>query len=195
MESVTQNAKLSQELQLQQLRRRCDPNQFAFETTSELEELTEVLGQLRAVDAIEFGIGIRREGYHLFAMGPTGVGKHTIVRRFLDRRAAAEEVPPDWCYVHNFQQPHKPRAIRFPSGKAQKFSQEMERLVEDLRAAIPAAFETDSTERGDTKSTRSSMTAKKRPLEKFASARQNKRSHSSKRPAVVWRLRRCVTER
>jgi len=143
MESVTQNAKLSQELQLQQLRRRCDPKQFAFETTSELEELTEVLGQLRAVDAIEFGIGIRREGYHLFAMGPTGVGKHTIVRRFLDRRAAAEEVPPDWCYVHNFQKPHKPHAIRFPSGQAQKFSQEMERLVEDLRAAIPAAFETD----------------------------------------------------
>ena len=76
-------------------------------------------------------------------MGPTGVGKHTIVRRFLDRRAAAEEVPPDWCYVHNFQLPHKPHAVRFPAGQAQKFGQEMERLVEDLRAAIPTAFESD----------------------------------------------------
>jgi len=69
-----------------------------------------VVGQPRAIDAVQFGIGIRREGYHLFAMGPTGVGKYTIVRRFLDKRAAAEEVPSDWCYVHNFQQAHKPHA-------------------------------------------------------------------------------------
>jgi len=102
-----------------------------------------VIGQPRAVAAVQFGIGIRREGYHLFAMGPTGVGKYTIVRRFLDKRAAAEEVPSDWCYVHNFQQAHKPHALRFPSGQAEKFSRDMERLTQDLRTAIPAAFETD----------------------------------------------------
>jgi len=127
----------------QQLCNRCDPDQFGFETTAELEELTHVVGQPRAVDAIQFGIGIQREGYHLFAMGPNGVGKQTIVRRFLDRRAATEEIPSDWCYVYNFQHAHKPHALRFPPGQAQKFSRDMEQLVEDLRTAIPAAFETD----------------------------------------------------
>ena len=130
-------------LKAQQLRNRCDPAQFKFETTADLEDPAPVIGQPRAVAAVQFGIGIRREGYHLFAMGPTGVGKYTIVRRFLDKRAAAEEVPSDWCYVHNFQQAHKPHALRFPSGQAEKFSRDMERLTQDLRTAIPAAFETD----------------------------------------------------
>ena len=133
----------AQKLKPQQLRTRCDPDQFKFETTAELEGFPDVVGQARAVDAIRFGMGIQREGYHLFAMGPNGVGKHTIVRRFLDQRAAAEEVPPDWCYVHNFQYAQKPHALRFPSGQAQNFNRDMDRLVEDLRAAIPAAFETD----------------------------------------------------
>jgi predicted ATP-dependent protease len=132
------------ELTPRQLRRRCDPKQFRFRTVAELEDLSEVLGQSRAVAAIRFGIGIGREGYNLFAMGPTGAGRHTIVRRFLDQRAAAEETPPDWCYVHHFGQGHKPHALRFPPGRARVFSSEMERLVEDLRSAIPAAFETDA---------------------------------------------------
>ena len=127
----------------QQLCNRCDPSQFRFETTADLEELTQLVGQPRAIDAIQFGIGIQREGYHLFAMGPNGVGKHTTVRRFLDQRAATEEIPSDWCYVHNFQQAHKPRALRFPPGQAQKIKRDMDRLVEDLRTAILAAFETD----------------------------------------------------
>ncbi len=60
----------AQELKPQQLRTRCDPDQFKFETTAELEGLTDVVGQPRAVDAIRFGMGIQREGYHVFAMEP-----------------------------------------------------------------------------------------------------------------------------
>ena len=86
---------MSGKLKPEQLRKRCDPGQFKFETTEELEDLGPVVGQSRAVDAVQFGIGIQREGYHLFAMGPTGVGKYTTVRRFLDKRAEAEEIPPD----------------------------------------------------------------------------------------------------
>jgi predicted ATP-dependent protease len=125
------------------LRRRCDPERFAFTTTSELEDLETVPGQARAADALEFGVGMRHEGYNLFAMGPEGVGRHTLVRRHLDRQASGLAPPPDWCYVFNFETPHKPRALRLPSGQAQAFKARMERLVEDLGAAIPAAFETD----------------------------------------------------
>ena len=126
-----------------QLCRRCDPGQFKFETTDELEDFSEALGQVRAVDAIRFGIGIRREGYNLFAMGPEGLGRRTLVQRFLEQQAASEAVPTDWCYVFNFETPHRPRALQLPPGQAPRLRQSMQRLVEDLRAGIPAAFETD----------------------------------------------------
>ena len=105
-------------------------------------DLTEVLGQARATEAIRFGIGIRRSGYNLFVLGPPGTGRHVIARRFIEERAAHEAPPFDWCYVHNFEQPHKPRAS-LPAGMGVKLRRDMERLLEDLRSAIPAAFESE----------------------------------------------------
>ena len=125
------------------LRRRCDPARLGFATTAELEDIDAVVGQARALDALEFGLGMRREGYNLFAMGPEGSGRHTLVRRRLEQQAAALEPPADWCYVFNFDAPHKPWALRFPAGQAVAFRSAMERLVEDLSAAVPSAFETD----------------------------------------------------
>jgi lon-related putative ATP-dependent protease len=125
------------------LYRRCDPNQFDFETTAELEDLTKVIGQSRAVEAIQFGIGIEREGYNIFALGPTGTGKRSLINQFFERRAGDEPVPSDWCYVHNFEQSHKPRALRLPSGKGVELRQDMEQLVEELRTALSAAFESE----------------------------------------------------
>ena len=126
-----------------ELCRACDEKNLPFRTTDELEDLAQVLGQGRAVDAIRFSVGMARDGYNLFAMGPEGIGRHTIVRRHLEEQAPRRETPPDWCYVFNFETPHKPRAIQLPAGKALKFRDDMERLVEDLRSAIPAAFESD----------------------------------------------------
>ena len=123
--------------------RRCDPSRFDFQTTDELADFAESLGQARAVGAIRFGIGIRQDGFNIFAMGPEGLGRHVLVKKLLEQKAPAEEVPSDWCYVFNFETPHKPRALKLPPGRATKFQQDMARLVEDLRAAIPAAFETD----------------------------------------------------
>jgi lon-related putative ATP-dependent protease len=130
-------------LSAQQLCQRCDPSQFDFETTADLEDLSEIIGQERAVDAIHFGIGIQREGYNLFALGPSGTGKRTTIGQFLDRKAAAEPVPSDWCYVNNFDQPHRPRALRLPPGQATGLRSDMEQLVEELLTAIPAAFESE----------------------------------------------------
>lgn len=126
-----------------QLCRRCDAKRFEFDTTDDLSIVTESLGQGRAVEAIRFGVDIAREGYNLFAMGPEGIGRRTTVRSFLERQAPARAAPSDWCYVVNFKASHKPHALRLPAGRARKFAQDMERLVDDLRAGIPAAFETD----------------------------------------------------
>ena len=130
-------------LEAQQLYHPCDPEEFGFKTTAELEDLTEVIGQMRAMDAVRFGAGIRREGYNLFVLGPTGMGKRTLVRQFLEQRARGESQPPDWCYINNFVQPHKPHAIKLPPGKGLALQQHMVQLVDELRIAIPAAMESD----------------------------------------------------
>jgi lon-related putative ATP-dependent protease len=127
----------------EQLLRRCAADSLAFATTDEVADVADVIGQSRAVEAIGFGIGIREDGYNLFAMGPEGVGRRTIAKRFLDRAAGASPVPRDWCYVFDFGAPHRPRAIALPAGRGAAFKRDMERLVEDLRTGIPAAFEAD----------------------------------------------------
>ncbi len=122
---------------------RFDTEKLPFKTTAELPDLTEVVGQARATEAIRFGIGIRRDGYNLFVHGSSGTGRHDIVRRFLEARAAQEPTPSDWCYVHNFEQSHKPRALKLPAGRGAKLRADMERLVEDLKSAIPSVFESE----------------------------------------------------
>ncbi len=130
-------------LDVQSLCWRCDPNQFSFQTTDELPDCDEILGQARALDAVEFGIGIRHDGYNLFVLGPSGTGKRTVVRQFLQRRAADEAVPPDWCYVQNFDRSHQPKALQLPAGRGKQLQADMENLIDDLRAAIPAALEAE----------------------------------------------------
>jgi lon-related putative ATP-dependent protease len=121
----------------------CEPDQLPFETTDDLDDLQEFLGQARALNAVRFGIGIRRDGYNLYVLGPSGVGKRTIVQSFLEQKATSDPRPFDWCYVQNFEEPHKPRVLRFPPGRGAKFVADMENLVEDLRISIPAALETE----------------------------------------------------
>jgi hypothetical protein len=125
------------------LRRSCNPRELSFATTAELPDVDCVPGQERALAAMQFGLRMRRDGYNLFAMGPEGIGRHTVVRQYLEWHAKERAAPADWCYVFNFELPHRPRALQFPTGKAAGFRAGMQRLVDDLGSAIPAAFETD----------------------------------------------------
>lgn len=121
----------------------CDTSQFDFESTAELNQFDEIIGQDRAVSAIQFGMGIRHEGFNLFAIGPNGTGRFTAVHQFLTARAPSEPTPADWCYVHNFDQPHAPNALQMPPGLAPHLQQAMQQLVEDLFTIIPTAFTSD----------------------------------------------------
>jgi lon-related putative ATP-dependent protease len=76
-------------------------------------------------------------------LGPTGTGKHALVQRYAIEHARTGTLPPDWCYVNNFQQPHEPRKLRMPPGRGVALERDMERLVEDLYDAIPTVFESD----------------------------------------------------
>jgi len=131
------------QLETSELYQRCDPALFDFETTADLEELGEVIGQPRAVEALHFGMGIGTDGYNIYAMGPTGTRKRELVRELFQRRAKSERVPNDWCYVNNFDQPAKPRAIGLPPGMGTEFRNDMEHATEELSTAMSAAFESE----------------------------------------------------
>jgi lon-related putative ATP-dependent protease len=143
VETIAANPEVSRALAPGELCRRCEPERFDFVTTDDLADFTDALGQGRAVEAIRFGIGLRRDGFNVFAMGPEGLGRHTLVRKLLEQLAPGQAMPDDWCYVFNFETPHKPLALRLPPGRAPRLGQDMARLVEDLRAGIPAAFEAE----------------------------------------------------
>jgi len=121
----------------------CDPKQFTFKTTDELPELDKIIDQERALDAIQFGIGIQQDGFNLFVLGPTRSGKRTVVTRFVEKKAKTEAVPPDWCYVDNFNDPHKPFALDLPPGSGVRFQQDMFQLVNELRNVVPEALESE----------------------------------------------------
>ncbi|PKN22388.1 MAG: ATP-dependent protease [Deltaproteobacteria bacterium HGW-Deltaproteobacteria-21] len=120
-----------------------DPKVFSFESTAEIQDLKRIIGQPRAVEALRFGVEIDREGYNVFAVGHPGTGKHTLVCRFLKKKAETVPVPPDVCYVNNFAEPHKPKMLRMPPGRGRELSHDMERIIEDGRNALKAAFENE----------------------------------------------------
>ena len=126
-----------------QLYHACDPAQFDFQTTTELQDLSELMGQVRATAAVRFGVGIRQSGYNIFVLGPSGMGKRTMVAQLLAQKAGAEAELADWCYLNNFTEPHKPQAIKLPSGKGAELQREMQQTVDYLRTAIPALFESE----------------------------------------------------
>jgi len=74
--------------------RSCDPAGFTFATTAELEPLTEIIGQKRAVGAVDFGVGIKSQGYNIYALGVPGTGKSRTIMEFLRREAATLPTPP-----------------------------------------------------------------------------------------------------
>ena len=120
---------------------RCDAAALGFRTTEELEDPLHIVGQRRAVEAIRFGVGIDRDGYNLYAAGPSGAGKYSTMRQFLEGRAAKMPTPPDVCYVNNFERPDQPNMILLPAGRGAPLRRDMAQMVELAQAAIPRAFE------------------------------------------------------
>src|SRR6516162_2039221 len=125
------------------LYRHCDPAELPFQSVGELTDPLGPIGQDRAVEAVEFAVTMRRKGYNIYALGASGTGKHTVIENLLRRHAESAPTPPDWCYVNNFVDPQKPRRLQLPPGRGNGLREGMRRLVEELRVALPAAFERD----------------------------------------------------
>ena len=129
------------ELKVDDLRCTCDPSVFKFKSTAEIDPLEDVIGQKRAVQAIDFGLNMTSPGYNIFVTGRAGTGKTTIVNDIVGKFAAGLPTPDDWCMVNNFQDEYRPRAMRVPPGKAVLFSKQMNRLVDVLKTRLPEAYD------------------------------------------------------
>jgi len=134
-------------LQPAELAPRCDPASIepVLAALGADAEAAEIVGQERARRAIEFGIAMRRDGHHLFVMGGPGTGKRSLVRRAIAAQSALDPRAPrqDWVYVHNFDAAHRPIALALPAGRGAQLRTDAAAFVDELRATIPAAFESE----------------------------------------------------
>jgi lon-related putative ATP-dependent protease len=131
------------EVSTNELRKSCDLRAVGFATSAEFPTGALPLGQQRAVDAIRFGIQIRDDGHNVYVLGPTGSNRHGLAKELAKERASSEAPPGDWCYVNNFADSERPLHLHFPTGRGKEFRKDMFDVIEELRIAIPAAFEGD----------------------------------------------------
>ncbi len=122
---------------------RCDPEAFDFETTAGLPGPTQPFGQARAVQAVQLGLAVGGRGYNLFVLGRSGSSRHETVRRLLLAEAGVRPAPQDWCYVYNFADPNRPRALSLPAGEGARLRNEMHAFAGEVGKAIEAAFDSD----------------------------------------------------
>ncbi len=129
------------ELQVNDLYQHCDPDNWQFNTTADLDTLPTIIGQDRALSAIDFSVNIDAEGYNLFIMGPAGVGKYTMIKRFLDEHSRHKPRAKDWAYLNNFADPQKPWAVSLPAGQGNQLRQDIETIIAHLETELPQAFD------------------------------------------------------
>ena len=134
----------------ERLYRPADLSALSFESTADIETADVLVGQQRALDAIEFGTRIGRPGFNVFVIGPSGMRAQRAIEPVLQEAAGERRRPSDWVYVNNFVDPRKPVAIELPAGRAGEFRDGMRALIDDLKTAVPAVFESEDyqTRRG-----------------------------------------------
>src|SRR4030065_1292104 len=103
----------------------CDPSEFSFKTTDEIEPLKETIGQARALSALDFGLGIESHGFNIYILGESGTGKMTTIKTILQEKAKDESTPDNWRYVYNFKDTDEPKALSLPPGTGVSFQKAM----------------------------------------------------------------------
>ena len=128
------------ELKASELELTPNPADLPFRTTDELEPLDHLHGQERALPPLQFGLSVRHRGYNIYISGMTGTSKKQTIQGLLEARAGSEPTPDDWVYVHNFDEPDRPRALRLPSGQGVRLRTALDGIVDRLRHELPAVL-------------------------------------------------------
>ncbi len=132
-----------EELAHERARKTSDPDELGIETTDDCGVLEGIIGQERAVEALKFGLDMPDRGFNVYVAGRQGTGKTTAVKAFLEERAKEQPVPPDWCYVNNFKDQDRPKALKLPAGRGKSFQEDVSAFVDQARKGIQEAFESD----------------------------------------------------
>src|SRR5256885_789690 len=140
---VTTVAGRPQPLEAPHRRRVVNPATLAFKTTDELHPITGLIGQDRALKAIQFGANIKSHDFNIFVLGPAASGKTTAVKAHLGPKAAEAPTPADWVYVYNFENPNRPKALQLPHGRGKALARGMVATLDELRSVLPARFESE----------------------------------------------------
>jgi len=133
-------------LKSSELKKACDPSMFPFKTTEDYEFDTEPVHQERGVNAIDFGLNVKSDGFNIFVCGAAGTGRNTQVNMAVNEIAAKQKTPDDWIYVFNFTHEDEPISIRLPAGRGIIFKKDIEELIEELKVEIPRAFGSEDYE-------------------------------------------------
>lgn len=141
-------SQLPAELTAQMARRTVDLSGLPFNTTADLEpeKLTTLVGQERALQALQIGLGVNQPGYHIFVSGAEGSSTRDQILALLQERAHQQPTPGDWVYVHNFHNPDQPQAIALDAGQGRRLQQDMERFLAHVRETLPKAFRQEAFE-------------------------------------------------
>ncbi|GAB4116577.1 MAG: ATP-binding protein [Candidatus Caldatribacteriota bacterium] len=132
-----------EEVPVEKLRWKCDLNKLDFLTTDDLKPCKKILGQERALKAIQLGLEMEHLGYNIFITGRSGTGRNTTVKMLLEGRKREGIEFDDKIYVNNFKNPDMPRAISLPAGQGKIFARDMKNLISTLRKKIPLIFESE----------------------------------------------------
>jgi len=125
------------ELPADKLSWKLEPEQIPFKTTDECKLCEGIIGQERAINAIQTGLDIKSLGYNIFISGMVGTGRTTTIKQLLEKLEKEEKTPDDILYVNNFKSPDEPMLITLPAGKGKLFKDSMEHLIEMLKTSVP----------------------------------------------------------
>ncbi|MCD6419326.1 MAG: AAA family ATPase [Synergistetes bacterium] len=135
------------ELRSHEVRHKCSPNIFSFNSTEELAPLDEgIIGQQRAVKATSFGLNIKSPEYNIYISGIPGTGRKSYTILSVKKIAKDTPTPDDWFYVYNFKQPNLPIALNLPAGMGRVFREDVKGLVKELSIELPKAFDSKDFE-------------------------------------------------
>ena len=142
--------KKTNEVSYKELKYNCDPNIFDFETTEEIEANYKGVGQERGIASLEFGLTVDTKGYNVYLEGPSGSGKTTYTKNYLNKLSKTKKVPPDWCYIYNFENPNEPVAVSLPAGEGNNFKTTMDKFIKEIRTDIKNTFKNEDFEKEKT---------------------------------------------
>jgi lon-related putative ATP-dependent protease len=125
----------------EKLRKLIDPSKLSLRKVKDIQSLGTIIGQKRAVRALEFGIGNKAFGFNIYVSGIPGTGRSTAVKNFINKKSRDQDTPADWCYVNNFRDAYYPKILKLPAGKATSFREDMQNFIQDVKKTLNRAFE------------------------------------------------------